>query len=39
MRYVDHMPGARDAEILAAAFSEPEPLERAVTQSNVGHAV
>jgi integrase len=32
-RYVHHVPGARDAERLAAAFAdEPDPLERAVSQ-------
>jgi hypothetical protein len=32
MRYVHHLPGARDAEVLAAAFADDDPLERAVSQ-------
>jgi hypothetical protein len=31
-RYVHHVPGARDAERLAAAFAEPDDLERAVSR-------
>jgi integrase len=32
-RYVHHVPGARDAELLAAAFAEPaDDLERAVSR-------
>jgi hypothetical protein len=31
MRYVHHVPGARDAELLAAAFAVEDPLERAVS--------
>ena len=32
MRYVHHQPGARDDELLAAAFAEPDDLERAVSR-------
>jgi hypothetical protein len=30
MRYVHYVPGAKDAELLAAAFAEPDPIEVAV---------
>jgi len=32
MRYMHYQPGAAEAERLAAAFAEPDPLERAVAQ-------
>lgn len=35
-RYVHYRPRADEAERLAAAFAEPDPLERAVAQSNGG---
>ena len=36
MRYVHYQPGARDAERLAVAFSEPDPLERAMAENGSG---